>query len=135
MQNFKLLLREQGFKATHQRLAILTSIARYGHIDIESLFKKLTSEFPSLALGTLYRNIGELKEKRIVTEVKVRGHKDVYEITKAPHIHLVCESCGEIEDLSVPFEPVMHAVEAQSRFKVYDALMTFHGRCESCRGL
>lgn len=38
MEHFKALLQANQLKSTHQRLAILEAIERFGHIDIDTLY-------------------------------------------------------------------------------------------------
>jgi Fur family peroxide stress response transcriptional regulator len=133
MTTFKTMLQSHALKATHQRLAILEEIDKHGHIDVDTLFASLHERFPTLALGTLYRNLGELSQKNILAEVVLPGQKQKYEILKAPHVHLVCEVCGKVEDKALDLSSVIAQVEAQSRYKINSNAVTFSGVCEACR--
>lgn len=133
MTSFKTVLQSHDLKATHQRLAILEEIEKHGHIDVDTLFSSLHARFPTLALGTLYRNLSELSQKKILSEVTLPGQKQKYEILKAPHVHLVCEVCGKIEDKELDLKDVIAQVEAQSRYKISSNAVTFSGICETCQ--
>lgn len=133
MISFKTMLQTHALKATHQRLAILEEIHKHGHIDVDMLFASLHERFPTLALGTLYRNLNELSQKNILAEVALPGQKQKYEIQKAPHIHLVCETCGKIEDKALDLHRVIAQVEAESHYKISSNAVTFTGICEACQ--
>ncbi|MBU1642890.1 transcriptional repressor, partial [bacterium] len=133
MTSFKTLLQEHGLKATLQRLAILEEIHRYGHIDVDALFASLNKRFPTLALGTLYRNLNELSQKNILTEVTLPGQKQKYEIAKAPHVHLICEQCGKIEDKTIDLHAVIAQLEEENHYKINCKAVSFYGLCEACQ--
>jgi Fe2+ or Zn2+ uptake regulation protein len=120
-------------KATLQRLAILEEIHKHGHIDVEMLFAALQKHFPTLALGTLYRNLNELSQKGILTEVTLPGQKQKYEIRKAPHVHLICEQCGKIEDKTIDLDDVIAQLEKENHYKISSKAVSFYGLCEACQ--
>ena len=64
------LLKTCGLKATPQRLCILKVLDRHEHPSIEDLY-----------------------------EVNAPNKKSRYDIYQMPHIHVVCEKCGNVEDL------------------------------------
>lgn len=132
MKSFETVLRENNLKTTHQRLAILNEIERAGHIDIDNLFKIIKKNFPTMALGTLYRNLTELKDRTILSEVKIPKQKNVYEITKESHIHLVCEECGKIEDFDSIDSTIIDNVADKSGYKLKSVQVSMTGICSSC---
>ena len=46
-----------------------------------------------------YKNLATLKEKGVVIEVNTAEGKMRYDIYSKPHIHLICQRCGAIEDV------------------------------------
>jgi len=134
MEHLCTLLREHNLKATSQRLSILEMIERYGHIDIESLFEKLHATFPTLALATLYRNINDLVQKGIVSEVKLPHQKQKYEITKDEHAHLLCDTCGMIEDATIDTSSLSEQIKNQYGYDVQSCTIVLNFTCPHCRG-
>lgn len=132
MKQYENLLRDHNMKATHQRMAILREIERAGHVDTETLYKALHEAFPSLALGTLYRNLNDLKEAGILTEVKLPDVKNRYEIKKQPHVHMVCEECGGVEDAMPETAPFIREVEQASGYRINSSEITLIGICKKC---
>ena len=57
MKNLHSILKKTPLKSTPQRLAILNTIQKNGHICVEDMFKELKPQFPSLSLATIYKNI------------------------------------------------------------------------------
>ena len=99
MTNYTNLLKEYDLKVTPQRVAIVEELYNNGHMNIDDLYKKLLSKFPSVSLATIYKNINAMVEKVFLSEVKIPNSKSVYELVKTEHAHLVCSCCGYIEDI------------------------------------
>ena len=98
MNDFIQLLKSKELKATPQRISVLKELDKKTHPTIDDLYDSLKKENPSMSLATVYKNLAMLKEKGIVIEVNVADGKMRYDIYSKPHIHVVCSSCGAIED-------------------------------------
>lgn len=83
--------------------------------------------------GTLYRNINDLHDIGILTEVQIPHHKQRYEITKEKHIHLFCENCKEIEDFMVSTDKLVEYAEAKSGYRITKNSIILSGICKNCR--
>jgi Fur family peroxide stress response transcriptional regulator len=129
---YQTILKENGLKATHQRLAILSEIEKYGHVQIETLYESIHTLYPTLALGTLYRNINELKEKNIIQEVHVNNSKVYYETIKEKHHHFTCKECGMIEDIQLDAEPIHSSVTLPKGSSVDRIDVMLYGTCDKC---
>jgi Fur family peroxide stress response transcriptional regulator len=132
MINFQTLLKDKNLKATHQRLAILKTIDNSKHINMENLYELLSSKYPTLSKATIYRNLKELISIGLVTEIKIPDQPTNYEITKMPHIHLVCKICNKIEDKIVNTEQIIDEATKDSRFKVESSSISLIGVCQEC---
>lgn len=136
MSDFVHLLKTKELKATPQRLCVLKELGKKNHPTIEHLYEALRAENPSMSLATVYKNIATLKEKGIVIEVNVADGKMRYDIYSHPHIHLVCEQCGMIQD--VDYDETLHAyqkeLEQKKKVKIarVDLIATVQG-CLHCK--
>jgi len=83
------ILKDKGIKQTQQRLNILSIIDENGHINIDMINTKIKSISPTISLGTIYKNIEFLKEKKIIKEIFTKENKPMYEIEKEEHFHIV----------------------------------------------
>ncbi len=101
MENFKTLLKEKGLKSTAQRVLMLKTIEDAGHIDLDTLHKKMSELTPSISLNTIYLNLEQLAKEGLITKVSLSNQKNVYETVKEQHIHLVCTVCGNIMDKDI----------------------------------
>lgn len=132
MTNFKTILQNKGLKATHQRLVILDELEKSKHIDMDKLYDLITINCPTLSKATLYRNLNDLVLKDIVTEVKLPNQKNQYEITKLPHIHLVCKKCNSVVDDIVDISFLLNEVYKHTHFQVETSSISLGGICEEC---
>lgn len=132
--NFEEILKENHLKVTPQRMAILHEIHRAGHINIEEIYENIKLLYPSMSLATIYKNLTSMQEASIVKEVKIPNQKQKYELCHQPHIHLVCEKCGKVEDLHLSYETFMHTCAQASGYKVNDASLAMLGLCPACQG-
>lgn len=127
------LLKIHELKATPQRLCILSTLDECGHATLEEIQKIISKKFPTLSLSTIYRNLNDMMQKNIVSEVKIANKKDYFEIAKEKHVHLVCEKCGYIEDFNINIDDLVYKIEQSSNSEVMGVMLTFSIICKDCR--
>ncbi len=132
MTNYTSLLKDYDLKVTPQRVAIVEELYVNGHMNIDDLYKKLLAKFPSVSLATIYKNINAMIEKVFLSEVKIPNTKSVYELVKAEHAHLVCSSCGAIEDVTVNTNDVLKEASTLSNFEIKSTNIVLAGLCPDC---
>ena len=133
MNNCTNLLKEYDLKVTPQRVAIVEELFKNGHMNIDDLYKKLLSKFPSVSLATIYKNINAMVEKVFLSEVKIPNSKSVYELVKTEHAHLVCSCCGNIEDIMLDPSSIISEVSTLSSFKIDSTNIVLSGICPKCK--
>ena len=133
MTNYANLLKEYDLKVTPQRVAIVEELYNNGHMNIDDLYKKLLSKFPSVSLATIYKNINAMVEKVFLSEVKIPNSKSVYELIKTEHAHLFCSSCGHIEDVILDATSVLEEASKLSSFKIDTTSIVLSGLCPNCK--
>ena len=74
------------------------------HPTAKWVFDKVRKQFPSLSLGTVYRNLGILVKQGLVSRLDFGSSYDRFEATTLPHHHFVCDSCGRVTDLELPLD-------------------------------
>lgn len=72
------------------------------HRTAEEIYELARRKLPSLARGTVYRNLGLLVEQGQILKLEMPGAPARYDRGKRPHPHLVCQRCGRVEDLPMP---------------------------------
>ena len=135
MTDYALLLKENGLKATFQRMNILENIGIYGHMSIDTLYAEVIKTHPSLSLATVYKNIILMVEKGVLVEVPITGKKSKYELIKEDHIHLVCTECGEVEDKPqhTMADNIFTSMTQQENFTLSKQQINLYGVCYHCQ--
>ncbi len=131
--NYELLLKQNNLKITPQRLGILQLMHEAGHISIEELFTSIKKQFSSISLATLYKNINAMLETSLIKEVKAPEVKSRYEITKAPHAHLVCKLCGEFKDVHFDVNHLADSIAEANGYAIEDTSLVISGTCPNCQ--
>ncbi|MBL8158708.1 transcriptional repressor [bacterium] len=131
MSDHAIILRGAGLRATPQRLALLHALGKArGPQTAEELHAKADAD-----LVTIYRNLQSLVKAGIVHEVRFKDTAVRFELSHGHHHHIVCTSCGLIEELEgCRNSPLEHqALHASSRFsRINDHALEFFGICRSC---
>jgi len=133
MKDYTTLLRNYNLKATPQRLLIIESIDKYGHINIDHLYEEVKSTFTSISLATIYKNINSMIHNVLLSEVKIPNEKSVYEIVKDQHSHLFCKNCGDIVDIKINTKRIVDSISEDYKFSIDKSDLVFSGSCENCR--
>ncbi len=131
------LLRASGCRATRCRVAILRSLAA----------DPAPRSVPRLVAGvagvadkvTVYRTLRTLEAAGVVRAVDLRHAHAHYELVagRQHHHHIVCRSCGAIEEVALGDERVIEAqaLARAERFAfVTDHALEFFGVCKRCAG-
>ena len=88
---------------TRQRELVYSIVAEKPvHMTAEEIYLRARERMPSLARGTVYRNLGVLAEEGKIRKLEMPDAPARYDRTHSPHPHLVCERCGCVEDLAMP---------------------------------
>jgi Fur family ferric uptake transcriptional regulator/Fur family peroxide stress response transcriptional regulator len=131
------ILKENGLKATFQRIHILEVIGMCGHKDVDEIYAEVIKTHPSISLATVYKNILIMTQSGVLVEVPLMGRKAKFEIKKDCHVHLVCSHCGDIQDEA--FELVdsdkMQNVLRQKNFAYSSQELNIYGICENCQNI
>lgn len=93
-------LSERGMRRTAARQAILEVLfSTSGHLTAEDLAARVQRRFPSVDVSTVYRTLDVLESLEIVDHVHLAHGPAVYHLAEDDHQHLVCERCGNVEEL------------------------------------
>jgi len=129
------ILKEHGLKATPQRVTILSAIDKKGHANIDEIYKEAKEKHPTMSLATVYKNVTSLVSLNLLKEVALNNFKSKYELNKAPHSHLTCKECGNVEDIQLSNDIKLDASELLERkdFLAEDIELNIYGLCSMCK--
>ena len=130
---------------TMPRNAILSFLQRTNdHVSAKDVFQELQRTFPGLGLTTVYRTLDLLNRAGIVAKVNTGDGSYKYESSlggeKRHHHHLICTSCGKIQDYrdfeAEELELVRKTESILTRkfgFVISGHNIEFLGTCAACR--
>jgi Fe2+ or Zn2+ uptake regulation protein len=129
--DFDNMLQRSSLKITPQRLLILKCIEDAGHIDIDCIYNDVRKLYPSISLATVYKNIKQMVEGGLITEVPLLGKKTFYEIKKDSHIHFICKKCLTVYDIheKVTATDISSAIPGTTEL----VEVNIYGICNKCK--
>lgn len=129
-------LREQGYRLTPQRIALLRLLAASdGHPSASQLYDQLQAQFPTTSPATVYKTLNLLKDLDEVLELGFSDDDNRYDGNKPyPHPHLICVRCRKIMDQDVSMaQDLLQHVAQQSGYQIVGHRLDFYGLCPDCQ--
>ena len=126
-------LREQGLRATPQRLAVHGALQGLGrHATAEEVLERVHGTVPGVSLPTVYAALELLADLRLASRVHA-GRAVRYDPRAEPHHHLVCGACGAVLDLDAELDlrPALERASAAGAVAT-GAEVLVRGRCADC---
>jgi len=138
LENFKILLKENGLKFTTQRELIFKTLFEYdNHFTPEDLYNLIKKNYPKTKVGitTVYRTLNLLEENKFVTSISFGVQGKRYEFGSKPHHdHLICIKCGMIEEFEdETIEKLQEKIAKMRGFKMTEHVMQLYGICKKCQ--
>lgn len=133
--DFSDVLHDAGLRITKPRLAVLAFLSTQKR---PVSLQRIASHLKGTNLTTVYRMIETFLEKGILRGCDVgHGHMD-YELADLPHHHhVICTSCGlieEVEECSGDERLHKETLRASKKFSaITDHQSTFYGSCKACK--
>lgn len=128
-------LRARGIRLTPQRQLILDAIATLdGHISAELVHRKVVEQFPNVNISTVYRTLELLEELGILSHTHFDDGIAQYHLAEAGlHQHLVCRSCGRVQELEMALLlPLGAELRRRYGFETDLAHSALVGLCREC---
>jgi len=128
------VIRAAGLRVTSARLAVLDALREHPHASADAIFADVDRRAPGTALQSVYNALSDFAGAGLVRRIQPAGQPMRFEVRiDDNHHHLVCTSCGRVEDVDcVTGEaPCLHPSQTHG-FALAQAEITFWGRCASC---
>lgn len=128
------VIREHGYRATPQRLAIYDALHKSGsHPTAQEMHQTVLERDPSVSLATVYKTLQLFVQLGLAGEMGFRDQTH-YDPETGYHVHLVCTNCGRIEDSHVDeLERFISQIEEETEFKITGQRFDMYGLCSDCR--
>ena len=126
-------LKSSGLKATLPRIKILEVFQRTQrrHMTAEDVYKSLLAEDSDIGLATVYRVLMQFEQAGLLSRSNFESGKSVFELNEGQHHdHLVCLSCGRVEEFFDPqIEQRQRAIAAGRGFELQDHSLALYANC------
>lgn len=126
-------LKSSGLKATLPRIKILDIFQRsqQRHMTAEDVFKILLHEGSDIGLATVYRVLMQFEQAGLLTRSNFESGKAVFELNEGQHHdHLVCMTCGRVEEFFDPeIEKRQRAIAEERGFELHEHSLALYARC------
>ena len=131
-------LRKAGLKATLPRLRILEALEATAdrHMSAEDVYKALLDTEYDVGLATVYRVLTQFEGAGLVIRHNFEDGHAVFELDdRDHHDHLVCTSCGRIQEFhDEVIERHQVAIAMKHDFIISDHSLVLYGECKDCAG-
>lgn len=119
---------------TRQKEIVLEEVrSRFDHPSASEIYLSVREKDPRISKGTVYRNLKELSRMGLINHIPVPG-ADRYDVRVERHYHIMCLSCGSVEDVPVEYEGVLdNAVNGEGGYIVMGHSTVFEGICPECQ--
>ena len=99
------------------------------HPTAEAIWEAVRKEIPKISLGTVYRNLKQLKQAGLIVSIESSYQKLNYDGCVDPHQHFICYECNKVLDLGLS----SHLSECEKLgFTVTKENTVLYGVCPEC---
>lgn len=121
-------------KYSKQREAILDYLhSTRSHPTADTIYENVRKIYPSISLGTVYRNLTQLSENGTVLKIETGSDKVHYDGFAHNHYHFVCTCCDAVQDVDMPtLDEINERVADSLGVRVDGNTMLFYGICRDC---
>lgn len=128
------MLRDSDLRVTRPRLAVLSAVYEHPHADTTSIIGIVRDDLGEVSHQAVYDVLRALTDARLVRHIQPPGSVARYESRVGDnHHHIVCRSCGAIEDVdcAVGSAPCLTASDDRG-YAIDEAEVVFRGLCPAC---
>ena len=129
-------LKDLGLKVTLPRLKVLQILeqSKQHHLSAEDVYKALLAMGEDVSLATVYRVLTQFEVSGLIHRHNFEGGFSVFELSHGEHHdHLVCVTCGRVEEFVDDIIEQRQKVIAQhAQFKMTNHALNIYGVCPAC---
>jgi len=126
-------IKNSGLKATLPRIRVLEVFQRSErrHLTAEDVFKALLADDADIGLATVYRVLTQFEQAGLLSRNHFESGKAVFELNEGKHHdHLVCLSCGRVEEFyDEGIEARQHAIARERGFELQEHALALYAVC------
>ncbi len=129
--DWRVRLREQGYRLTPQRELILQAVERLEHATPDEVLAEVRTHSSAVNASTVYRTLEILEELGLIRHAHLSDRAPTYHSTSDhEHFHLVCRNCQKVISVDPDvLTPVTDRLAAEHDFTVDVGHLTVFGTC------
>ncbi|HEY3529222.1 MAG TPA: transcriptional repressor [Nocardioides sp.] len=129
--DWRVRLREQGYRLTPQRELILEAVERLGHATPDEVLAEVRTHSTAVNASTVYRTLEMLEELGLVRHAHLSDRAPTYHsMDEHEHFHLVCRNCHKVISVDPDvLTPVSERLSAEHGFTIDVGHLTVFGIC------
>ena len=132
IQNLSQELTKAGIKPSYQRIKIFDYLINNNtHPTVDTIYKKLSEEIPTLSKTTVYNTLKLFEEHHLIKSVNIEDNEIRYDGQKHIHGHFKCEQCRKIYDFDYNFEDLKYS--GLENFVLNQTDIIIKGICKKCQ--
>jgi Fur family ferric uptake transcriptional regulator len=118
-------------------VAVLTAVHAHPHADTDSIIGAVREDIPEVSHQAVYDSLRMLTAAGLVRRIQPSGSVARYEARVGDnHHHVVCRSCGVVEDVDCAVGEAPCLVASDDRgYLIDEAEVIYCGLCSSCSSL
>jgi len=119
-------------RITPSRVAVIAAVLSHsGHFSVEDIVRQARA----VGRATVFRTMRLLTEADVVCRVLLEDGSLHYRVSRrGHHHHLVCVSCGNVQDLDeCAVGGLVRELAAATDYEIEGHWLEFYGRCAACR--
>jgi Fur family ferric uptake transcriptional regulator len=127
-------LRAAALRVTRPRVAVLRAAYEHPHADTDTLVRAVRADLGEVSTQAVYDVLRALTSAGLLRRIEPAGSVARYESRVGDnHHHVVCRSCGSIEDVdcAVGYTPCLTASDDHG-YVIDEAEVVYWGVCPSC---
>jgi len=137
LERFRHYLREHRLPVTQQRDLIAHAIfTAPDHLTAAAVHQRLSAQGKRIGIATVYRTLDLLVESGLIRLHEFGDGFRRYEgaTPQGSHGHLVCVSCGGVEEFTNErLERMLPIIADEHRFRYRTHRVELHGTCRDCQ--
>jgi len=129
-------LRDHGYRITTQRQTVFDAVEALEHGTPDEILRQAQTVDELLNLSTVYRNLEVLEAVGLVRHAHLGHGSPTYHLAdRHRHLHLVCGTCGQVQEVPVAIAQDLVADAKQDHgFAIDIDHFAIQGTCATCEG-
>ena len=128
-------VKEKNMKRYSKQREVIINVLKKSkaHPSAAEIYLEVKKEIPNISLGTVYRNLNNLKSEGEILCFNTNGSKEHFDGNSKPHHHFYCTKCGKTQDVFIDSTAFFKEASSYLNGEVNGAEIVFSGICTLCK--